>query len=84
MASKFASKQFWVDTFDRVVASTAQGVIGAAALDTTGLLEVDWEQTLSVGGAMGLLSLLTAIAFRGNGGTNRPAPGPGVDGGRIA
>lgn len=64
--SKYASRKFWVDTFDRAVASTAQGLIAAGGLDSTGLLDIEWTGVLSVAGATGLLSLLTSIAFRGN------------------
>lgn len=70
-ASKYASRTFWIDTFDRAVASTAQGIIGSAALDSTGILDIDWTGVLSVGGSMGLLALLTSVAFRG-----KPEPEP--------
>ena len=63
--SKFANKQFWVDTFDRAVASFAQGILGAAGLDTVGVLEVDWNQVVSLAGSYALLSVLTSVAFRG-------------------
>lgn len=63
--SKYASKTFWVDAADRAVASFAQGLIGATALDSVGLLDVDWSQSFSFAGAMGLLSLLTSVAVRG-------------------
>jgi len=64
--SKFADGKFWVDTFDRVVASFAQGVIATAGLDGIGILDVDWVQTLSLAGAYAGLSFLTSIAFRGS------------------
>jgi hypothetical protein len=64
--SKFASKQFWVDALDRTLASFAQGLIGSAALDTTGLLNVEWQGVLSLAGSYALLSLLTSVAFRGD------------------
>lgn len=70
-ASKYASKRFWIDTMDRAIASTAQGIIGSAALDSTGILDIDWAGVLSVGGSMGLLALLTSVAFRG-----KPEPAP--------
>jgi len=63
--SKYASKAFWVDAGDRVIASFAQGAIGSLALDSVGLLDIDWEQGLSFAGAMALLSLLTSVAVRG-------------------
>lgn len=67
--SKFASKQFWVDTLDRVVASFAQGVLATAGLDSVGVLTVEWQQVVSLAGSYALLSLLTSVAFRGNSGT---------------
>lgn len=63
--SKFADKKFWVDTFDRVVTSFAQGLIGVLGLDTVGILDVDWGQGLSIATSYAVLSLLTSISFRG-------------------
>lgn len=63
--SKYASRTFWIDTMDRAIASTAQGLIAAGGLETTGLLDIDWGGVASVAGATGLLSVLTSIAFRG-------------------
>jgi hypothetical protein len=64
--SKYANKQFWIDTADRVIASFAQGLIATAGLDGVGVLDVDWMQTLSLAGSYAALSLLTSVAFRGN------------------
>lgn len=63
--SKFASITFWVDTFDRAVATTAQAGIGVLTAGVTGLLEVDWVQGASVAGLAGLVSVLTSVALRG-------------------
>lgn len=63
--SKYADRAFWIDTFDRAVASTAQGFIAAAGLESTGILDIDWPGVLSVAGATGLLAVLTSVAFRG-------------------
>ncbi len=63
--SKFASKAFWVDTADRAIASFAQGILGSAGLDTTGIVDVGWAGVLSLAGSYALLSVLTAVAFRG-------------------
>lgn len=68
--SKYASKQFWVDTGDRVLSSFAQGLIGAAGLDSVGVLDVEWLQVLSIAGSFALLSFLTSVAFRGAAQTN--------------
>lgn len=64
--SKYADKQFWVDLFDRAVATGAQSLAGVLAVDKIGLLDVDWAGSLSVAGAITLASILTSIAFRGN------------------
>ncbi|RZT59306.1 r1t family holin [Microcella alkaliphila] len=63
--SKYASKRFWVDTFDRCLATTAQAAIGVLTAGVTGLLEVDWVQGASVAGLAGLVSVLTSVALRG-------------------
>lgn len=71
--SKFADKQWWIDTGDRAAASFAQGLIGTLGLDSVGVLDVDWVQGLSLAGSYALLSVLTAVAFRGGAGEpNRP------------
>lgn len=64
--SKFANKNFWIDTFDRAFSSFAQGVLGSAALETVGVVDIDWVQVLSLGASYALFSALTSIAFRGN------------------
>ncbi len=63
--SKFADRQFWIDSGDRAIASFAQGILATAALDKVGVLSVDWVQTLSLAGSYALASLLTSVAFRG-------------------
>lgn len=62
--SKFASGAFWVDTFDRAIATVAQAGIGVLTAGVTGLLDVDWVQGASVAGLAGLVSVLTSIALR--------------------
>jgi hypothetical protein len=64
--SKYASVQFWVDTFDRAVATVAQAGVATLTANVTGILDVDWVQILSVAGLAGAVSVLTSIAFRGN------------------
>lgn len=63
--SKYTSKTFWVDTFDRAVATVAQAGIGVLTAGVTGLLEVDWVQGASVAGLAGVVSVLTSVALRG-------------------
>lgn len=65
--SKYASKSFWVDTFDRAVSTFAQALIGTNIIESAGLLNVDWVEILSVSGAAALTSVLTSVAFRGRG-----------------
>lgn len=64
--SKYASKDFWVDTFDRAVATVAQAAVAVLTANVTGLLDVDWVQILSVSGLAGAVSVLTSVAFRGS------------------
>lgn len=63
--SKYANKTFWVDAFDRAVATIAQAAVAVLTADVTGLLDVDWVQILSVSGLAGAVSILTSVAFRG-------------------
>jgi hypothetical protein len=62
--SKYASKVFWIDTLDRAIATFAQASIGALTASATGILDIEWQQTLSVSGFAALVSVLTSIAFR--------------------
>lgn len=71
--SKFADRKFWTDAFDRAAASFAQALVTASALEELGILGVEWGSALSVAGGFALASLLTSIAFRGNGG-EEPQP----------
>lgn len=65
MSSKYASKQFWIDTADRAVSTVAQAAVATLTAGVTGLLQVDFPQVASVAGLAGLVSVLTSIAFRG-------------------
>lgn len=62
--SKFASKQFWLDTLDRSIATFAQAALGAMGAGTVGLIAVNWGAVLSVAGFAALVSVLTSVAFR--------------------
>lgn len=73
--SKFYSKQFWVDVFDRAVTSFAQGILGSSLLDGVGILGIDLVQMLSLGGTFALISVLTSISFRGRGEEVPPVSG---------
>lgn len=63
--SKYASKAFWVDAFDRAVSTVAQTTVAALTANVTGLLDVDWAQIASIAGLAGAVSVLTSVAFRG-------------------
>lgn len=63
--SKYANKQFWVDTLDRAVATFAQAAVGALTANVTGLVDVDWAGVGSIAGLAALVSVLTTVAFRG-------------------
>lgn len=63
--SKYASKVFWVDVFDRAVSTVAQAAVAVLTANVTGLLDVDWVQIVSVAGLAGAVSVLTSVAFRG-------------------
>lgn len=63
--SKYASKQFWTDTADRVIATTAQAAVAVLTANSTGLLDVDFLEVASVSGLAGAVALLTSVAFRG-------------------
>ena len=67
MASKYADKQFWIDTLDRAVATVAQAGIAVLTANVTGILDIDPVQLASVAGLAGAVSVLTSVAFRGNG-----------------
>lgn len=66
--SKYASKSFWVDAFDRAVSTFAQAAVAALTADAIpGLLDMDLGAVLSVSGLAALVSVLTSVAFRGQG-----------------
>ncbi|HWK26161.1 MAG TPA: holin [Solirubrobacter sp.] len=74
MTSKYASRQFWIDTADRAVSTTAQAAIGAGLATATGLIGIDWLQVASIAGLAGAVSTLQSIAFRGRGDEPQPLP----------
>lgn len=54
------TKKFWSDTFERAVKTAAQ-TLGASLVVFTGLLDVDWKNSLSAAGLATLLSVLTSV-----------------------
>lgn len=63
--SKYADKQFWLDTLDRAVATFAQAAVATLTAGVTGLLDIDGIQLASVAGLAAVVSVLTSVAFRG-------------------
>ena len=63
--SKYVSKQFWIDTADRVIATFAQAAVAGLGANAVGLLDVDFVEVASVAGLAALVALLTSVAFRG-------------------
>ena len=54
------TKKFWTDTFERAVKTLAQTLTGSLVV-FTGLLDVDWVNSLSAAGLATLLSVLTSV-----------------------
>jgi hypothetical protein len=54
------TKEFWTDTFERAAKTAAQTLSGSLVV-FTGLLDVDWVNSLSAAGLATLLSVLTSI-----------------------
>lgn len=64
--SKFADRQFWIDTGDRALTSFAQALLTTGVFESTGLLNVDWVGMFSLAGGYAVASILTSVVFRGN------------------
>lgn len=56
------TRGFWAAAAERAVKTLAQTIVAVVGVAGTGLLSVDWVQTLSVAAAAGLASILTSIA----------------------
>jgi len=63
--SKYASSAFWVDTFDRAVATFAEGTLGALGADGIGIVDADLLGAASIGALAALGAVLYSVAFRG-------------------
>lgn len=55
------TKTFWKDAIERAIKTTAQSLVALWATGTTGILDVDWVNALSVAGLAFLMSVLTSI-----------------------
>lgn len=56
------TRDFWAAAAERAIKTVAQTIVAVVGVAGTGLLSVDWVQTLSVAAAAGLASVLTSIA----------------------
>ena len=56
------TREFWAAAAERAIKTVAQTIVAVVGVAGTGLLSVDWVQTLSVAAAAGLASVLTSIA----------------------
>ena len=56
------TRAFWKDSAERSIKTFAQTAVSFLVIGTTGVLEVNWEQIVSVSGIAALASVLTSIA----------------------
>lgn len=67
------TKAFWKATGERAVRTGAQVLAGSLGLDTVGLIDAPWGESLSLAGGAALLAVLLGIATGTVG-----AEGPGL------
>ena len=58
---------FWKSTVERSIRTAAQVLLGFLVVGETGVLDVDWEQALSVTGVAVIASILTSVVATGVG-----------------
>ena len=58
---------FWKSTVERSIRTAAQVLLGFLVVGQTGVLDVDWEQALSVTGVAVIASILTSVVATGVG-----------------
>ncbi|MGW7517646.1 holin [Streptomyces sp. NPDC054796] len=73
------TRAFWIATFERMIRTFAQTLIASLGLESTGIVDANWADGLSLAGSAAVLALLTAVATSGGthdgpGLTERPAP----------
>lgn len=68
------SAAFWKATAERAVRTFAQVLVGSLGLDTLGIINARWSEGLTLAAGSAVLTVLTAVAMSGGGGTE----GPGV------
>jgi hypothetical protein len=67
---------FWRETLERAVKSSAQALIGLWPLDQFNVLEADFPLAAGIAGGAALLSTLTSIASSRVGDSDSPAALP--------
>ena len=67
------NKAFWLDTVERAVKTGAQVLVALIGTGSVGLLDVDWQNSLSVTIVAMIVSILTSIASSGTVDTVSPA-----------
>jgi hypothetical protein len=67
MRTDMFSATFWKSTVERSVRTAAQVLLGFLVVGETGVLDVDWEQALSVTGVAVIASILTSVVATGVG-----------------
>lgn len=55
------TKSFWKDALERAIKTTAQSILALWATGATGVLDVDWVNSLSVAGLAFIMSILTSV-----------------------
>lgn len=58
---------FWKTAAERSIRTAAQVLLGFLVVGETGILDVDWEQALSVTGVAVIASILTSVVATGVG-----------------
>ena len=67
MRTNLFAATFWKSTVERSIRTAAQVLLGFLVVGETGILDVDWEQALSVTGVAVIASILTSVVATGVG-----------------
>lgn len=59
------TRKFWQNALERAIKTAAQTAVALLLVSTTtGVLDVDWQQTASVAALAAIVSVLTSVAGR--------------------
>lgn len=61
------TKEFWITSVERAIRTFAQVALGFIVVGTSGMLDTDWENMLSVAGVASFASILMSIVGTGIG-----------------